>query len=143
MSHIAWSHPIILLLALPLGSCFNDETACSTCPPDNGARIDALVPKTGVLDSVRLAVDGGAPVIVRRGQRGGVEGLSRGTHDVEVVRWIAPDGVVSARTSLLRIQLDQGEVRVIVFHNDFPLVAWSPGRADAERAPGSVAWRAG
>lgn len=138
----AWRRlPVALVLAAALGqvSCFHDATDCPTCPGVNSARIEVAVPQLGTLDSVQARVDGGAQVTVRRNRRHAFENLSAGTHEVTLVRWFTIDGGVSSRAAVLRIRLDRGETRRIVFHNDFPLVAWVspaalPRAAAARRA---------
>lgn len=140
MPRVAWSRlPVALVIfaALGLVSCFQDVGDCPTCPDVNGASIEVDVPQVGLLDSVQARVDGGAQVSVRRNRRYAFENLSAGTHEVTLVRWFTIDGLVTSRPSVLRIELDRGETRVIIFHNDFPLVVWAPasGAARASTAP--------
>jgi hypothetical protein len=149
MPRSARSHLVVLLLALPLASCLHEVTTCSTCPPDASSRIEVFVPRTALMDSVQAMADGGPWLTVRRradrDQRGAIEGLRRGSHDVTVVRWFSEDRVASSDTSRLQIVLEQGETRVIAFHNDFPLVTWSlpptPGAAGRLAADGPAARR--
>ena len=140
MTRIAWSHLALFALGLSLVSCFGDETSCPTCPPEDGAGIIVQVTANGEVDSVQVAIAGGAILKIRRGQRDGVGGLRRGTHGVEVVRWIQRGGLSLPREASFEIQLEQGEIRVLVFHNDFPLIAWdetsAADRADREWPPG-------
>ena len=127
MPRIAWSRLVVLLFALPLASCIGDEPgSCPTCPPENSGRIEVVVAQTGLVDSVHITVDGGSRVTVRRGRRGTFQGLSRGTHAISTVRWFSFEGVAFPRSTDLRILLERGETRVILFQNDFPLVVWSP-----------------
>jgi hypothetical protein len=127
--------PLIALLALPLVSCFTDVGDCPTCPGDNSASIDVLVTQTGLVDSIHVSMDGGSQVTVRRNRRHVFENLSRGTHQVTITRWFFLNEILSSRTSSLQIRLEPGESRTIVFHNDFPLVAWGPAPA-AKRLAG-------
>lgn len=120
---ITWSRLLVLLIALPLGSCFDDEATCPTCPPANTSRIEVRLPLAGEIDSVHVFMDGAARVTVKRDQRRSFEGLSAGVHTVMVVRWFEDFGIVTSRTSTVLVKLDQGERRFIVFHNDFPLIA--------------------
>ena len=66
MPRIVWRPLLAALVALPLASCFYDSTDCPTCPPENSSRIEVLVRRGGLVDSVQAQVDGGAPVVVRR-----------------------------------------------------------------------------
>jgi hypothetical protein len=137
MSRVTWCRLLILLMALPLASCFGANEPCPTCPPEDSARIDVKVPKVGEVDSVHVKVDGGAPFTVRRDKRGSVQGLRAGVHTVEIVRYFSSFGIVSTRSSVIEVSLGRGETRVIVFHNDFPLVADAsrPGRASPDSRP--------
>lgn len=136
MPRLAWSRLLILLLALPLASCFDGEATCPTCPPDNSGRIDVPLPQNGEADSLHVFLDGGARVTVRRGGRASFQGLSSGAHSVEVVRWFEDFGLITTRSSVVEVRLEPGEARVIVLHNDFPLIADTslPGHAPASRA---------
>ncbi len=136
MPRIAWSRLVILLLALPLASCSNDEGTCPTCPPDNSGRIEVVLALNGEADSLHVNVDGGDSLTVRRGRRVSFEGLSAGAHSVKVRRYFEAFDFVTSRASSVEIRLEQGEARVIVFHNDFPLVADAsvPGHAPAALA---------
>jgi len=136
MPRIAWSRLAILALGLPLVSCFDDNKACPSCPPDNSASLVIEVSANGVVDSVHISVDGGANVAVFRDERVSVGGLARGIHEVSTVRWIQANGISAPRASSFEIQLDQGEVRVIVFHNNFPLISAWPPTPDRTRPPG-------
>ncbi len=122
--------PLVLacagLLALGLVSCFHDVGDCPTCPQPRSSSLDVVVSKNGLVDSVHVAVDGGAQVTVRRDRRHTFAGLSRGDHDVLVTRWFFIDGLLSSRTSTVRVRLERGEARTLVFHNDFPLIAAAP-----------------
>jgi hypothetical protein len=142
MLRIAWSRLAILALGLSLASCLDDDKACPTCPPDNSARVVVQVSGQGLVDSVHVALDGGASVAAYRDERVIIGGLARGTHDVAIVRWIQTGGISAPRSSSFQIQLEQGETRLIVFHNDFPLIAESlptaPGRADRTRLQGAA-----
>jgi hypothetical protein len=135
MPRIAWSSLVILVLALPLASCFDDEGTCPTCPPEKSSRIDFIARPVQLqsnnrdtlkLDSVHVSVDGGSRVTARPGQRLTFEGLSRGAHDVKIVRWFTHNDISESRSSSLQIELTQGETRVIDFHDDFARVAWWP-----------------
>jgi hypothetical protein len=146
MPRTAWSRltlALIALGALALVSCFHDVGDCPTCPGVNSSTIEVDVPLAGLLDSVHVSVDGGAQVSVRRNRRQTFANLSRGTHEVTLVRWFSIDGNVTSRSSSLRIELERGETRVIIFHNDFPLIAWAPvadpDRADGPRARAPIA----
>lgn len=136
MPRIAWSRLLILLIALPLASCFDGQEACLTCPPENSGRIDVLVPLLGETDSLHVNLDGGARVTVRRGRRVSFEGLSAGVHTVQVVRWFEDFSGVTSKTSVVEVRLERGDSRVILFHNDFPLVsaASPPGHISAPPA---------
>lgn len=128
MSRLTWSRLTVLLVALgalALGSCLQDLNECTTCPGINSSRIELQVPQFGLLDSVQFQVDGSALVSVKRNRSYAFENLSAGTREVTVIRWLSTDGGLS-RTSTLYIQLDRGETRIILFHNDFPLVTWAP-----------------
>ena len=128
MPRAVWSFLLLLVLAVAVGSCF-DAGDCPTCPPQDSGRIDVLVSRSGTIDSVDVLLDGGPQVRVRRGQRTSFQGLKPGGHQVEAVRWYSPP--VRSRSSSVWIVLQRGETRVLVFHNDFPLVAfrWAPDRA--------------
>lgn len=138
MSRFTRFAPLIALLALPLVSCFSDVGDCPTCPGENSASIEVLVPKVGVVDSVHVRVDGGAQVTVRRDRRRIFENLSTGTHEVTITHWTFVNEILASRTSTLRILLQPGESRTILFHNGFPLVACAPAPA-----PGPLAGPAG
>ena len=147
MPRIASRKLLLLLLALPLASCFDDVKTCSTCPPDLSASLEVTLPQTSLLDSVQVSVDGGATLTVRRGRHGAVERLSGGSHQVKVVRWFSSEGIASSKTSYLEVVLERGETRFITFHNDFPLITWSPlpatGRAGTPVLAESAALRLG
>lgn len=138
---------VAAIAALGLVSCFHDVGDCPTCPGVNSSTIEVSVPQFGLLDSVQVRVDGGAQLTVRRNRREAFRNLSRGTHEVTLVRWFSIDGAVTSRPSTLWITLDRGETRVILFHNDFPLVAWAPAsdppRAEGERMRAPIAHRMG
>jgi hypothetical protein len=145
MPRFAWIRLIVLLFALPVASCFDAETDCPTCPPVDSGRIDVLLPQDGEADSAHVNLDGGARVTLRRGKRISFEGLSPGGHSIKVVRWYSDFGVITSTTSLVEIWLEKGETRVLVFHNNFPLVAdaqW-PGHAPGALAAGPTPGRAG
>jgi hypothetical protein len=122
MPRIARSLPFIALLALPLLSCFDDVPECPTCPRADGASIEVLVDADGLVDSAQVQVDGGAWVTVKRNQRHVFGNLSSGTHAVATVRWFNDFGIPVSREQSLEIELDRGEARTVLFHNDFPLV---------------------
>ena len=94
-----------------------------------------VVTRSGSVDSIHVALDGGARVTVRRDRRHIYHGLNHGAHDVTITRWFFTDGLLTSRTSTLRIQLERGESRTIVFHNDFPLVGQA-SPPDAGPVPG-------
>ncbi len=123
MSRLAWIRLAIVLIALPLASCFNDETTCPTCPPDNSGRIDVLLTQNSPVDSLHVTIDSGQPVTLKRGGRTSFRDLSAGSHSFIVVRFYNDFGFVFSRTTTLAVRLAQGETRVIVLHNEFPLVA--------------------
>jgi hypothetical protein len=128
---IAWSRLLILLIALPLGSCLDRDEACPTCPPEASARLELAVPKVGPVDSARFSVDGSAFVTVKRDKRGAIGDLTAGDHAVEVIRYYSAFGIVSTQTNDFSIRLDRGELRVIVLHHNFPLIAFAAPRARA------------
>lgn len=138
MPRVAWSRVTVVLFAmgaLALASCLQDVGDCPTCPDLNSGSIEVLLPQFGQLDSVQVRMDGGAQVSVRRNQRFAFQNLSPGTHEVTLVRWLVVEGVVVSRPSTLLIRLDRGETRIILFHNDFPLVAWAPSPDPGGRVP--------
>ena len=141
MPRVTWSRLTLIPAAigvLALASCLQDVGECPTCPGVNSGSIEVQVPQFGLLDSVQAQVNGGAQVTVKRNQRYAFENLRAGTHEVTLVRWLIENGSVTSRSSTLFIQLDRGETRTILFHNDFPLVAWAPAsdpRARARLAP--------
>ena len=148
MPRITWNRLIVLLFALPLGSCIGDETStCSTCPLDLSARLNIAVSSTGLVDSVHITVDGGPRVTVKRGGRRSFEGLSAGLHQISTVRWFSDQGVAFRRPAdRFQIRLERGETRAIVFHNDFPLITALPHPASPDGEPerdGSAAARMG
>jgi hypothetical protein len=150
MLRTAWSRltvALIALCALALVSCFHDVGECPTCPGVNSGSIEVAVPQFGLVDSVQVRMDGGGQVSVQRNRRYAFVDLSAATHEVTLLRWFSIDGSVTSRASLLRIKLDRGERRVIVFHNDFPLVTWAPtygpGRPDRHRARAPIVPRMG
>lgn len=126
MPRVAWNHLVIALIALPLVSCFQDVGECPTCPGVNSGRIEVRVPQTGLIDSIYVWLNSSSRVIVRRNRSHTFENLSSGTHDVAITRWFYIDEALTSRSSSLQVRLDRGEARVIKFHNDFPLVAWTP-----------------
>ena len=132
-----------VLAALGLVSCFTDVSKCPTCPDESSGRIDVLVARNGLIDSLHITVDGGDRVTVRRDPRREVRyafrDLSVGTHAVSITRWFFIDGLLSSRSSVLEVRLERGESRTIVFHNDFPLVTWAPF-PEAGRAIGRSAF---
>jgi hypothetical protein len=128
----------IVLLALGLASCFDDAGDCPTCPAVDGGRIDVLLPQNGAVDSIHTTIDHGPRFTVRRGQRFSYPNLKAGSHEVTITRWFYIDQVLTSKSSTLVIMLARGETRTIVFHNDFPLVAW----ADPPGASPGVARRA-
>lgn len=136
MPRATWSRLVPLLLALPLASCFDADTTCPTCPPENSARIVVQVPANGEVDSIHVVLDGGPRATVRRGTARSFEGLSRGVHSLALVRWYEDFGLITTRSTTMRVVLDQGETRVLIFHGDFPLMArgHSPGRDPAALA---------
>lgn len=137
MPRVTWSRLSLIPAAigvLALASCFQDVGECPTCPGVNSSRIDVLVPQFGLLDSVQVRVDGGAQVTVKRNKRHAFENLSAGTREVTLVRWLIENGGITSKPSTLFIQLDRGETRTILFHNDFPLVAWAPASDPRARA---------
>ena len=142
MPRFALVLPAITLLALTTVSCFDDATDCPSCPDPNSASIEVQVSQRGLVDSVHVRVDGGPRVTVRRNRNYAFANLSAGTHVVATTRWFFAEEVVSSRSATLEIQLERGETRRILFHNDFPLIAGA-----APRAPGSPrrppAFRAG
>lgn len=129
MPRAAWTLPILAVLALGVASCFDDVGNCPTCPGENSASIEVFVTKDGLVDSVQVRVDGGAQRTLKRNQRTAFEGLSKGFHKVETTRWFTDVTTLPvSRSATLQLELDRGESRTIVFHNDFPLVAWAlPG----------------
>jgi hypothetical protein len=131
MSRLAWIRLAIVLIALPLASCFNDEGTCPTCPPDNSGRIDVLLAQDGDADSLHVTMDGGQRITLKRGKRISYTQLSAGTHSFVLVRWFEDFGLITTRTTTVDVKLAPGEARVILMHNDFPLVvdAFRPGRA--------------
>jgi hypothetical protein len=141
MQRVTWSRLTIIPAAigmLALASCLQGVSDCPTCPGAKSGSIEVLVPQFGLLDSIHVQVDGGAQVTVKRNKRYAFENLSVGTHEVTLVRWLIENGGVTFRSSTLFIKLDRGETRTILFHNDFPLVAWAPAsdtRARARLAP--------
>jgi len=135
MSRVAWCRLLLLVLALPLASCFKANDACQTCPQDNSGRIDVAVPKDGAVDSVHALMDGGASISVKRSQRGSFLDLAPGTYTVQITRYFSSFGIVSTKYSVVEVQLIQGETRVIVFHNDFPLVTEAVSPDPAKPAP--------
>ena len=116
-----------------------------TCPPEDGGRIDVVVPKFGEVDSVHVKVDGGAQFTVRRNSRGSALGLLAGVHTVVIVRYFEDFGIITTKSSVVEVSLGRGEARVIIFHNDFPLVADArlgpPPASRPERAPLALAFR--
>jgi hypothetical protein len=124
MSRTAWTRLAILLVCVPVASCIGDEPKCTTCPPDNSAKVDVVVTPLGLVDSVHVAMDGGAIRTVQRGQRVTIPDLSPGLHTVATTRYFSTEGLVLPRSETFRIRLARGESRTIVFHNDFPLVSW-------------------
>ena len=138
MPRVTWSRltviAVVTMGVLGLSSCFHDVGDCPTCPGVNSGSIEIQVPQFGLLDSVHVQVDGGALVTVKRNRTHAFQNLSAGTHEVTLVRWISTDNGAS-RASTLFIRLDRGEKRYILFHNDFPLVAWAPSADPGWRAP--------
>jgi len=138
MSRVPWSLVVVALLALPLVSCFNDVGDCLTCPPENSGKIGILVPNTLDLDSVRVGLNGPPILLVRRGQEREFVDLPQGTHTMNAVTYRADvNGVAQSRSATLSIVLLRGESRVVIFHHDFPVVAWAPptvGPADVKMA---------
>lgn len=138
MPRVTWSRLTVLAVvaigALGLASCFHDVGDCPTCPGLISSSIEIQVPQFGLLDSVHVSVDGSDEVTVKRNRTYTFRDLTAGTHEVTLVRWISTDNGAS-RTSTLFIQLDRGEKRFIIFHNDFPLVAWAPSADPGWRAP--------
>lgn len=132
MLRIARILPFLALATVPLASCLHERGTCSTCPAERSARIQVNVPARTAppnevgMDSVTVQVVGAPLLSVRQGRSGVIENLARGTHDVTVVRWFSVDNVPSSKTTQLQIVLLRAEKRTIVFHNDFPLVVWSP-----------------
>jgi len=146
MPRITWSCLLLLVLALPLASCFTNPSTCPTCPAEQSGRIEFVARPVRLpggssfdtlrLDSVHVSVDGGARVTALPGQRLTFDGLDSGAHDVKIVRWILHNSLPESPTSNLRIELARGETRTIVFHGDFPLVSWSPPPAGRDDEPG-------
>jgi hypothetical protein len=142
MPRLGWTRLIILLLVLPVVSCFDAQTTCPTCPPVDSARIDVLLPQNGEADSAQINLDARPRVTISRGKRVSFEGLSAGGHSLKVVRFYSDFGVITNTTSLVEVVLAEGETRVLIFHNNFPLVAdarWpgrAPGALAAEPTPG-------
>jgi len=138
---------LLVFAALGVVSCFQDLGDCPTCPPVDSGRSDVIVPKAGLVDSIHVRLDGGTQVTVRRGFGLSYTGLSVGDHEVTITRWFFIEGLLTSRTSSLRVRLGRGESRTIIFHNDFPLVAGGPApdadRARGSRHPGPIARRLG
>lgn len=138
MSRVPWSLVVVALLALPLVSCFHNVGDCPTCPPENSGSIGVVVPTTLDLDSVRVGLNGPPILLVRRGQQREFVDLPPGTHTMNAVTYRADvNGVVQSRPATLSIVLLRGESRVVIFHHDFPVVAWAPpavGPADLRMA---------
>ena len=135
MSRTTWTRLAILLVCLPIASCIGDEPKCTTCPPESSARLDIVVTPFGLVDSVHIAIDGGANRTVKRGQRGTIPDLSPGVHAVATTRFFSFEGAVLPRSETFQVKLARGEARTIVFHNDFPLVTWrEPARDRFEPA---------
>ncbi|HKQ56350.1 MAG TPA: hypothetical protein VJY35_00665 [Candidatus Eisenbacteria bacterium] len=130
MSRTAWSRLAILLVCLPIASCIGDDPKCTTCPPENSAKVDVVVTQFGLVDSVHISIDGGATQTVKRGRRGTIADLSPGVHSVATVRYFSSEGLVFPRSETFQIKLARGESRTIVFHNDYPLVAWREPAGD-------------
>ena len=154
MPRVAWSRLLvapIALVALALVSCFSDVGKCPTCPATNSGRIEVLLSKSGLVDSVYVTLDGGTQDTLYKDRRSdrrlAYDDLSVGTHKVTITRWFFSEDLVSSRTSSLQIRLERGETRVILFHNDFPLVSSAPmpdeGQAIRRRAYVSIAPRVG
>ena len=156
MPRIAWSFLLLLVLALPLASCFDDESSCSTCPPEKSSRIDFIARPVRLqsqgsdtlrLDSVHVSVDGGSRLTVRSGERMRIDGLSSGAHDLRFVRWFTHNGAIESKSSNLQIRLARGETRVIEFNQDLMLVAWWPlpgiDRGGRGRVDGQMPFRVG
>jgi hypothetical protein len=123
MPRATWARLLLLLLVVPLASCFDADETCPVCPPEDSSRIDVVVPADSEVDSIHVNVDGLPRATVRRGQRIAFPGLPRGLHTVATVRWYESFGLVTSRSSSMQIQLERGETRVLIFHNDFPRVA--------------------
>lgn len=136
MPRTTWIRLLVVLIALPLASCLDRDEECLTCPSENSASIDVVVARFGDIDSVHVRVDGGTRVTVKRDKRTSFEGLASGDHAIQVVRWYQNQGIVTSKTSDFTIRLEAGETRVILLHNDFPLVTqdFPPMRAPAPEA---------
>lgn len=135
MPRVAWGCLLLLVLALPLASCFNDESPCPTCPKQNSGRISVVVrrlvlpsypPDTLRLDSTQVRLDGGPTTTGRPGRTLTFVGLSRGRHEVKIVRWYTHNGLIESTGSTVLIELEEGELLIIDIHADFPRIAWSP-----------------
>ena len=138
MPRLAWSLPIIAVLALTLVSCFDDVKDCPTCPPVKSGRIEVFLPGTFDIDSVRVGIDAPPQYRLRRGETGSFASLSAGTHTLNSIIYRQDiNGLLQTTTSTISVELDRGETRTVVFHHDFPVVVWAPppaGPADARIA---------
>jgi hypothetical protein len=113
-----WIAPAaVLSFALAVGSCASNDIKCPTCPPENGARIEVFAVID--LDSVQVSVDGGAHATIDFNTRHVFDGLSPGQHTVAARIFRVVDFVPTTTDLVLRINLDRGEARTVLFHHDF------------------------
>lgn len=140
MPRVVWSRFLVLLIALPLASCFERGASCPTCPPEKSGRIAVILVQGAGPDSLHVTLDGGARRTVRRNSRVTFTDLGAGLHSVTVVRWYFKEFVLSSKTGSVEIHLQPGEFRVINYHNDFPMITDASVR---RRAPAPLAVRPG
>ena len=130
MPRVAWSLLLILLFALPLASCF-DQESCSTCPAPASARIGVRLPLGSARDSLHVwlvggvddeRLDAGDSITIRRGGSLTYTKLLPGVYTLTASRWYLKDFVVFVKTASVQVKVEAGEYRVVTFQNDFPIV---------------------
>jgi len=133
MSRVRWSLVAIVLLSLPLVSCFSDVGDCPTCPPVNSAGIGMFLPFDFDVDSVYVGIDGPLRYRVLRGDFAFINQLAAGTYKVDAVLFHSDEfGQVTTKAVSISVVLERGETRVVVFHHDFPVVVWAPDAVTRE-----------
>lgn len=122
MPRVAWSCLVVLLFALPLASCFDQETSCPTCPAEASARIAVRLPLGAEADSLHVWMDSGDSTTVKRGGFATYTKLLPGVYTLTTSRWYFKDFVLSVKTASVQVKVQAGEYRVITFQSDFPII---------------------